>query len=396
MTLAIIAAISLLAPANLGVCDKAPSLGFGDVMKGNPVRSFKPNKITVVEFWATWCGPCIAQMPHLSEIYGKYKDRIDLVSVSILENDYSKVKPFVEKMGDKMAYPVVIDRLDAKGQGFMYTNWFKAAGQDGIPVAFIVGKDSKIEWIGHPSALESILTKVIDGTWDAQAYKVKFEAKKKDEAASDRLMKDGYDKISATPRTHSYSQTLDWIDGNRSKYDGPSTQAALDEFGKLFAAFKSGDYDAALKQAETEPTNSLVWSYFRPMLLVARIDALQHLNRTNEWRDLASKAIDGPPDPNILMGVVSAFAHADSKLAVKDAALALKAGEKLASMARVPMFLVQLAWAQYASGQVDKAKATLDEAFSKMPDEKKRNAQFYDGMMANLKEARAYFEKGKS
>ncbi|MEX2243524.1 MAG: redoxin domain-containing protein [Fimbriimonadaceae bacterium] len=389
-----IAAMALAGPPQLSICDKAPPLRFGAAIKGSPVQAFSKSRVTVVEFWATWCKPCIQIMPHLSELWAKYKGSADFVSVSVMEDDPSKVKPFVKSMGDKMAYPVVIDKLDGEGKGYMYTNWLLAAKQEAIPVAFIVDKEANIAWIGHPSQLEAVLLKVIDGSWDARAYKLRFEAQAKDEDASSRLVDEAYGTISGTPRTHSYVATLTWIEDNRSKYDGPETQAALNEFKSLFSAFAEEEYETALKLSEAEPKNGLVWTYFRPMLVVARIDALQSLNRS-EWRDVANAAVDGPPDPNILMALADSFTLPDSKLAQKDAAISLKAGERLAGLARVPMFLLRLAWAQYADGQTDVAKATLTEALSKMDEEKKRNPRSYDGLMARLKEAKSFFDQGK-
>jgi thiol-disulfide isomerase/thioredoxin len=394
MTLAILAALTLgVTQQRLSIGDPAPALGFGAEIKGSPVRAFSRSKVTVVEFWATWCQPCITFMPHLSDLWAKYKDRADFVSVSVMENDYSKVKPFVESMGDKMAYPVAIDKVDSKSKGFMLTHWLQAAGQNSIPVAFIVDRDAKIAWIGQPQGMEKVLARVIDGSWDAKAYRIKLQARLKDEEASAHLMRDGFSIIASTVRTRSYAATLTWIARNRHKYDGPEAQGALDVFKQLFSAFSKRDYAAVLKQTEAEQTNGLVWTYYRPMLLVARIDAMQNLNM-REWRDVALEAINKSSDPNILMGLTDALTLAESKLQ-KAPDVALLAAEKLTALARDPLFLLRLAWAHHANGQTDKAMATIEEAMQKMPEEKKRRPQTYDGLMKRLKEARVYFDKGK-
>ena len=51
----------------------------------------------------------------------------------------------------------------------MAKNWMRAAGQDGIPTAFIVNKEDKIAWIGHPSEMDEPLDKIVTGSWDLQA-----------------------------------------------------------------------------------------------------------------------------------------------------------------------------------------------------------------------------------
>jgi tetratricopeptide (TPR) repeat protein len=94
--------------------------------------------------------------------------------VSVFENDPSAVEPFVKEMGDKMDYRVALDAVaegKGHGDGAMAKSWMEAAGQNGIPTAFIVNKDGKIAWIGHPTELERPLTKIIAGTWDPKKEK---------------------------------------------------------------------------------------------------------------------------------------------------------------------------------------------------------------------------------
>ena len=57
----------------LKVGDAAPELKATKWLQGDEVKSFEKDKVYVVEFWATWCGPCIVMMPHLSELQQEYK-----------------------------------------------------------------------------------------------------------------------------------------------------------------------------------------------------------------------------------------------------------------------------------------------------------------------------------
>ena len=161
----------------LSVGDAAPKLEVKEFIKGDQVTSFQTGKTYVVEFWATWCGPCIVSIPHLTELQKKYKDVV-FIGVSVMEQDQGKVKPFVEKMGEKMDYRVALDLIpdDKKGNdGKMAANWMQAAKQGGIPTAFIVNTDTKIAWIGHPMEMDKPLAQVVAGKWDLKVAAVEYK-----------------------------------------------------------------------------------------------------------------------------------------------------------------------------------------------------------------------------
>ena len=117
--------------------------------------SLEPGKVYVVEFWATWCGPCRVTIPHLTELQKKHVDVV-FIGVSVCEQDQDAVKPYVEAMGDQMAYRVAMD-LDPREGGWQRRHHGHdvdaAARQGGIPIAFIIDKDGRIAWIGHPISL---------------------------------------------------------------------------------------------------------------------------------------------------------------------------------------------------------------------------------------------------
>lgn len=153
------------APAvTLKMGDPAPEFKVGDWYKGDPVK-MEADKSYIIECWATWCGPCIAAFPHLSELAKANEGKVTVVGVNVWERKKpEEVKTFVEGQGDKMSYNVVAD-----GDGAIANNWLKAAGRNGIPCAFVVTK-GKIGWIGHPAGLnQKLLDSVLDGTFDAAA-----------------------------------------------------------------------------------------------------------------------------------------------------------------------------------------------------------------------------------
>lgn len=153
-------AVLILQPAlgALKTGDSAPKVLPKQWAQGDEVKDFEGDKVYIVEFWATWCGPCIAAIPHLNEIYKKNKDKGLVVIGQNLGEDEKTISAFIKKMGSKMTYRVTVD--DAAGT--MAKKWLEAAGQNGIPCAFVVSKAGKIAYVGHPMSMEeSMLEKLL-------------------------------------------------------------------------------------------------------------------------------------------------------------------------------------------------------------------------------------------
>lgn len=134
------------ARAELKVGDASPALAIKHWIKGQPYEIAKApsGAVTVVEFWATWCGPCVMSIPHMSEMHDHFKSK-GVTFIGVSDEKKETVEKFLAKGFDsKMRYTVAIDDGGKTNNAFM-----KAAGRGGIPCAFIV-KDNKIAWIGHP------------------------------------------------------------------------------------------------------------------------------------------------------------------------------------------------------------------------------------------------------
>jgi thiol-disulfide isomerase/thioredoxin len=182
--LAIAASTSLaLADKTLKVGDPAPKLQTGKWIQGEPVKEFENGKAYVVEFWATWCGPCREAIPHLNETYKKYKDKgLFVIGQNCAERKEGLTEPFVQKMGDKMTYRVALD-----DNGKMLKTWMEAAGQNGIPCSFLVDTKGSIAWIGSPFNLkEKTIEEVLAGKYD---IKKAAEAAAKEEKATADMRK---------------------------------------------------------------------------------------------------------------------------------------------------------------------------------------------------------------
>lgn len=170
--LGLMTAYASAAKPPLTIGDPAPELKPAKWLKGTPTKSFEKGKVYVVEFWATWCTPCKENIPHLTELAHKLKDKVSINGISIWESNdptssayLAKVEKFVKAEGPKMDYNVAVDGpASTIGNG-----WMKAAGEGGIPCSFIIGRDGKIAWIGHPANMEATLNQVLAGTFNVQA-----------------------------------------------------------------------------------------------------------------------------------------------------------------------------------------------------------------------------------
>lgn len=160
----------------LKVGDKAPAFKPDKWLQGKGV-AFETGKIYVVEFWATWCGPCIAMMPHLADMAEEYKEKgVTVIGFSSSAQDQlAKAEKFLEKRGPKLGYTFAWGDNDA-----VHRAWMNASGQQGIPCSFVVDKEGKLAYIGHPLFLDMVLPKILDDKWDNEKGKAELEAADKD------------------------------------------------------------------------------------------------------------------------------------------------------------------------------------------------------------------------
>lgn len=165
---------------DLTIGDPAPEVEISHwISGGSPVESFEDGKVYVMEFWATWCGPCRASMPHISELQNKFAD-YDVRFIGVSDEELSTVVDFLTQKrseDDKQWHEIIEYTLTTDPDRSVYNDYMKAAAQNGIPTAFIVGKTGQVEWIGHPMRIDQPLADVVHDTWDRESFKTEFEAK---------------------------------------------------------------------------------------------------------------------------------------------------------------------------------------------------------------------------
>lgn len=190
-------------PTKLKIGDAAPKLKGAKFLQGTEFAAYEPNKVYIVEFWATWCGPCIQAMPHLSEINAEFREKgLNVVAVTTKDpnNDLKAVTEFVEKNGKKHGFAFAFCESEETYDAFM-----TASGQQGIPCSFVVDRSGKVAYIGHPMSLDDVIPKVVDGTWRGQADIDEIE--KADKAFETIMIDSRKDPVNAIKQLDDYAKS---------------------------------------------------------------------------------------------------------------------------------------------------------------------------------------------
>ena len=153
-----------LSAAGLKVGDPAPATRPETMLQGEAVKDFQKGEVYVFECWASWCGPCVAAIPHLNQLHKQMgKKGVVITGVNVWESERDaasaqRAKDFLKAQGDKMSYAVALG-----GKAFI-KDWLEAAEVNGIPHAFVVA-EGKIAWTGHPAQLTAeMLGDILTGT----------------------------------------------------------------------------------------------------------------------------------------------------------------------------------------------------------------------------------------
>lgn len=165
----ILIATAAIAQSNINLDEKAPAINITDWVLNKPDDIALSGKYIVLEFWATWCGPCIAAVPHMNELQSKVNDP-DLMFISMTDESVAKIKRTLEKIDFKSAVVTDLTKQTHVNYG---------DGKEGLeayPMTVLIDNQGIVKWIGEPKQLtEDILNQFVSNELQGVNYFTKEE-----------------------------------------------------------------------------------------------------------------------------------------------------------------------------------------------------------------------------
>jgi thiol-disulfide isomerase/thioredoxin len=137
LTPVLLAATLLLLPGcgdKRAISGKAPSLSLKTYSGEAFSMTGNDQSVTLLVFWATWCRPCLMEVPTLVKLHDKYRDKnFRVVSINVDDKEGKKVKSIVKEFG--ITYPVLMGDEEVMHQ---------FGGVEALPTSFLIGRDGRI------------------------------------------------------------------------------------------------------------------------------------------------------------------------------------------------------------------------------------------------------------
>ncbi len=332
--------------ATLMIGDAAPPAAVKRWVRGEAVQAFEPGTVYVLDFWATWCGPCLASMPELSALQDRYAGKVVVIGVTRLDSDNTMgdVERTVRQRGRAVRFRIAVD------EGATTEGYPVAVRDSALPRSFVIDQQGRFAWYGHPSELAGVVDAVVAGTWDVAAAR-----------------KEQVERDAAAVRSRALAK--EYIEaGNRQDVEGELR--AAEETTRMPVKYVTG-------------MSPRYWAW------PVRVDCLARLGRRDEARDVARVAagtagvMDEPEAMGRLAAVIKGVSMEDATEYANRAMRLVEEAEArtprneweeyLANAERLGYGWVRVTCADIyvAGGRLEEARALLRSAIAVWPDDRR-------------------------
>ena len=143
-------------PVGTAVGMQAPDLGL-ETLEGTPVRlSDYRGQVVVLNFWATWCGPCRMEVPGLVSVYGRYREKGFTILAVNLHEPRERVEPFVRETG--IEFPVLLDAEGLTGELYAIR---------GIPTSYFLDREGVVRQVVPGAMPEEAIVQLVEPLLDS-------------------------------------------------------------------------------------------------------------------------------------------------------------------------------------------------------------------------------------
>ena len=334
---------------SLGVGDPMPELSQVEWLTDAKSPAWEKGQAYVIQFWATWCAPCISEFPELSKLQRASEEtNVQVVGVAVMGNEGTTTpREFLSERND-VNYPMAKDMDD-----WARTTFLKASGSDNIPMLMLVDGKGRFAWAGLlGDNFHDVFASIVDGTFDMESA-----------ISADQLRLRGLEIRQA------------------------AAQAERDEDWERVAMLWA-------QQGELDPERyGWIWVDIYQLFL-------SHIHDPERANLAVEKFFQGPfgKDPGGLLVLVARVIGGKSEIPEKrkDLDLALRAAKLAASIESnmQASALFKIAELQYVRGNLEEAITALEQGMSLIPEDDEDRAQLENALQEIREELKNADQEG--
>jgi thiol-disulfide isomerase/thioredoxin len=281
LVLLFLASMYSFGQTNISVGEQAPEITITEWIQNEPENPDLSNQFIILDFWATWCAPCIASVPHMNEFVDKYQDQA--IFISLTNEETNKVKRTIDRIKFNSAVASDTSLETSKAYGKPDSDYTE------LPMVVLIDNMNIIQWIGTPRFLtEDIMDQFLDGTLKGENSIKEIQAKEEIGEMEEDVMSDSFNSFfewyKFVKRTES-----SYLDISESKFKDPMSIDAPDMFASnsislhevLSKAWKMSERDITLPKELASKKYQVIYRNTEPVITYGEDFANKILKQLN-------------------------------------------------------------------------------------------------------------------